>query len=50
MNGDDPIPLTDEVLLPILKLFAPDLMHLCKVSNAARRTANKGKELIPPLI
>ena len=43
------MPLTDEVLLPILKPFAPDLMQLWAVSPAVGNMANQGEELIRPL-
>lgn len=39
-------PLTDEVLLPLLKSFAPDLMQLWAVSPAVGNVANQGEGLI----
>ena len=51
-DGDtllDPMPSTDEVLLPILKPFAPDLMQLWAVSNAVGRVTNQREELIRPV-
>ena len=42
----DPRPSTDEVLLPLLKPFAPDLMQLWAVSNAVGRVSNQREELI----
>lgn len=44
----DPMPSTDEVLLPLLKPFAPDLMQLWAVSPAVGNVANQGQELIKP--
>jgi putative SOS response-associated peptidase YedK len=46
----DPMPSTDEVLLPLLKPFAPDLMQLWPVANAAGRVSNQEEGLIRPII
>jgi putative SOS response-associated peptidase YedK len=45
----DPMPSTDEELLPILKPFAPDLMQLWAVSSAVGNVGNQGEELVKPL-
>ena len=45
----DPRPSTDEVLLPLLKPFAPDTMQLWAVSNAVGRVSSQGEELIRPV-
>ena len=45
----DPLPATDEVLLPLLKPFAPDLMQLWAVSPAVGRVSNQGEVLIRPV-
>ena len=45
----DPSPQPDEVLLPLLKPFAPDLMQLWAVSNAIGNVANQGEEFIRPV-
>lgn len=42
----DPMPSTDEGLLPILKPFGPDLMQLWAVSPAVGNVANQGEGLI----
>ena len=44
----DPMPSTDEALLPLLKPFAPDLMQLWAVSTAVGNVANQGEGLIRP--
>jgi putative SOS response-associated peptidase YedK len=45
----DPIISTDEVLLPLLRPFAPDLMQLWAVSDAVERINDQGEELISPM-
>ena len=45
----NPDVLSDEVLLPMLKPFAPDLMQLWAVSPAVGNVANQGEELIRPV-
>ena len=44
----NPLPQPDEVLMPILKPFAPDLMQLWAVSSVVGNVANQGKEMIKP--
>jgi len=41
---------SDEVLMPMLKSFAPDLMQLWAVSPAVGNVMNQGEELIRPLM
>lgn len=38
----NPMPRPDEVLMPLLKPFAPDLMQLWAVSPAVGRVSNQG--------
>ena len=45
----NPLPQPDEVLMPILKPFAPDLMQLWAVSPAVGNVANQEEKLIKPL-
>lgn len=42
------LPQPDEVLLPILKPFAPNEMQLWAVSSVMGNVANQGEELIRP--
>lgn len=44
----NPLPQPDEVLIPLMKPFAPVLMQLWAVSNAVGRVSNQGEELIHP--
>jgi len=45
----NPLPQPDEVFLPLLKPFAPDLMQLWAVSPAVGNVANQGEGLISPV-
>ena len=45
----NPLPQPDEVLMNLLKPFAPDLMQLWAVSSAVGRVNNQGEELIRPV-